>query len=190
MANRSKDNLRRDVSDALIARGFTRSDRVHTLAAGDAFSLWVDTGPIGSSVDVAPFIGLRHDGVESLRATLLGTVAMETAGTVGANVGYVLGLGYRSWAPPTSVAEVMGTIEAGLDRLRDFMSLEKLIAAWDLEGAKRPGWHYSRIAAELYRGNRDAVVKDVVSARADLCKYSDEVCEQFTSFARRVAERL
>ncbi len=114
----NKQNLRKEVSDALVVEGFKRSDRVHSLRVDGDFSLWVDTGPIGSRVDIAPFIGIRHDGIKTLRAELLRSTVISVSGTVGANVGYVLGRGYLSWVPPTSAVEVVSTIQMGLERLR------------------------------------------------------------------------
>lgn len=190
MANKMLADLRRDVSEALIAAGFRRVDRVHTISLPDGFALWVDTGPIGSRPDVAPFVGIRHQGVEELRAALLNTNVVPSAGTVGANVGYVLGIGYRSWEPPSETHEVLPVINAALEKLRGFATLDGLVNAWDLEGAKRPGWQYSRIAAELLNQNWPAARRDLDIARLELCRHKDEVCDQFNSFAGRVLERF
>jgi hypothetical protein len=127
--------------------------------------------------------------VEDLRARLLGTTS-SSGGTVGANVGYVLGAGYLSWTPPATADEVMRAIDVAHDRMEAFMSLEKLAAAWEIEGSKRPGWQYSRIATYLLRGDRQAVEDELAFARAELCRHADELCAQFTSFAQRVQERL
>lgn len=187
MANKS--NLRGDVSRALVSNGFHRDDRLHSIRVDDEFSFWVDTGPIGTRSDIAPFVGIRHRGVEDLRARLLETTS-SGGGTVGANVGYVLGAGYLSWAPPASPDDVVRAIGAARVHLEALMTLDKLAAAWDIEGSKRPGWQYSRIATHLLRGDRKAVNDELASARAELCRHADELCAQFTSFAHRVQERL
>jgi hypothetical protein len=187
MANKS--NLRANVSLALVSSGFRRDDRLHSIPIDEEFSFWVDTGPIGTRSDIAPFVGIRHRGVEDLRARLLETTS-SGGGTVGANVGYVLGAGYLSWAPPASPADVIRAIDAARDRLERFMTLDNMAAAWEIEGSRRPGWQYSRIATHLLRGDRQAVDEDLNSARAELCRHADELCAQFTSFAQRVQERL
>jgi len=182
-----KFNLRRAVSDELVKSGFDRIERVLMLPVNNDFSLWVDTGPLGSRADIAPFIGIRHEGVENLRARLLGTTSLSTAGTVGANVGYVLGVGYRSWEAPSSASEVVTMINTGLDRLRGYTSLKKLVAAWELEGSKRPGWQFSRIATQLASGDIEGAKRSLDAAALELCRYQDEVCAEFQDFKIQVS---
>jgi hypothetical protein len=59
-------NLRKETSRALVDRGYRRDGRIHLLSVDPEFSLWVDTGPLGPRVDIAPFVGLRHEAVENL----------------------------------------------------------------------------------------------------------------------------
>lgn len=183
-------NLRKAVSDGLVRSGFVRTDRVHVKNVDDEFSLWVDTGPLGNRSDIAPFVGIRHHPTEDLRARLMGSEPHTTSGTVGANVGYVLGQGYQWWEPPVEPEEVLTAINAALDTLRPLLSIDRLSVVWEIEGARRPGWQYSQIALELIRGDREAVNRCLLAAQDDLCKRDDEVCEQFRAFAKRVTQLL
>jgi hypothetical protein len=140
--------------------------------------------------DIAPFVGLRHDGVQELVSELMGFPKDEWVGTVGANVGYVLGEGYRWWEPPSEPYEVLQAIDSALDRLRLFLSLDALPVAFTITGAKSPSWRYNEIAILLFQGNRKAVLERIEDARAAFCQQRDEVCEQFEAFAQRVQERI
>lgn len=117
-------NLRSEVSKSLVAHGFKRAGHMHLRRLDSEFSLWVDTGPIGKRSDIAPFVGLRHDSVETLCGELLGVPDDLVVGTVGANVGYVLSGEYRWWDSPSSASEVVQGILSALERLRPFASLE------------------------------------------------------------------
>jgi hypothetical protein len=183
-------NLRREVSNALVARGFRREGRMHLLRVDENFSLWVDTGPLGERSDIAPFVGVRHDGVEQQVSELLGLSADDWVGTVGANVGYVLGDEYKSWEPPRELEEVLRTIDSALERLRPLLSLDKLPRAWEIKGAKDPSWRYREIVILLLRGERQSALDRLDAARAEMCQQKDEICEQFQAFAQRVQARL
>ena len=179
-------NLRREVSNALVGRGFRRRDRIHLLRIDASFSLGVDTGPLGKRSDIAPFVGIRHDGVETLLSELLDLAPDDWVGTVAANVGYVLGKGYQRWEPPTQAEHVLEAIEIALDRLRPLLSLEKLPEAWSIEGARGPLWRYREIIVLLTRGQVADSLMRLEAARAELCRHEDEVCDQFLSFAERL----
>jgi hypothetical protein len=179
-------NLRRQVSKMLVARGFRRDGRAHLQRIDDEFSFAVDTGLLNDKPDIAPFIGIRHESVERRLAQLMELPEEPWIATVGANVGYVLGQGYRWWAPPSTADEVLAAIDAGLERLRPFLSLEKLPGVWDLAGVKDPAWRYRDIVILLLRGERDAIPARLDAAREEFCKVQDEVCEQFEQFARNV----
>lgn len=156
----------------------------------DSFSFGVDTGPLGNRSDIAPFVGIRHDGVQQLRAELMGSPGSQWSGTVSANVGYVLGEEYRWWEPPTPPEEVLRAIHLALDRLRPFLGLDKLPGAWEIQGAKVPGWRYTEITVHLLRGDRQLVLERLEAARSEFCKREDEICEQFRGFEQRVKSRL
>lgn len=183
-------NLRRGVSKALKARGFMQVERMHLLKVDSDFSMWVDTGPIGKQDDIAPFAGLRHEGVENLVADLLGEPRFDWTATVGANVGYILEAGYRYWAPPADVPEVLTAIDGALARLRDFMPLSRLGGAWKIEGAERPGWRFKEIGACFLAGDRAGTLARLEAARLALCKHEDEICEQYRLFAANLTKRL
>jgi len=183
-------NLRKDVSKALVARGFHLWEgRSHLIRVDADFSLGVDTGPLGKRSDIAPYVGIRHDGVQQLRADLMGSSANERTGTVGANVGYVLGEEYRRWEPPSTHEEVLRVIDLALGRLRQYLSLDRLPEAWKIRGTNTPGWRYNEIAALLLKGDHQAVLERLEAARAEYCAYEDGVCEQFRAFEQRVNSR-
>lgn len=85
----SNMTLRKEVSNALVVAGYKRSGRMHQIRTDEEFSLWVDTGPLETREDIAPFIGIRHEPTQQLRARLKGHANDPWVGTVGANVGYV-----------------------------------------------------------------------------------------------------
>lgn len=123
-------NLRREVSKALVARGFERDGRSHRLRLSDGFSFYVDTGPLGRQSDISPEIGIRHDEVERIACELEGLEYDEWVGTVGANVGYVNGDGYRTWEGIESKEEVLRELDKAMDRLRPYLRLDRLLDAW------------------------------------------------------------
>lgn len=162
---------------------------MHLLRLDSEFSFWVDTGPLGKRVDIAPYIGIRNDKVELLGAELEGLPQDDTVGTVGANVGYVLGEDYRRWEPPSTPEEVLRTIDRGLDHLKQYLSLDRLPEAWKIRGTNTPGWRYNEIATLFLKGDRQAVLERLEAARVEYCAYQDEVCEQFRAFEQRVKSR-
>lgn len=181
-------NLRRQVSRLLVARGFRRVGRAHLQRLDDEFSFAVDTGL--SQYHISPFVGIRSESVERRLAELMELPQDKWIATVGANLGYLLGQGYRSWAPPTTAEEVLAAIEAGLERLRPFLALEKLPGVWDLTGIRDPAWRYREIVILLLSGLRDAIPERLAAAREEFCKRQDEVCEQFEQFAKNVGASL
>lgn len=112
-------------------------------------------------------------------------------GTVGANVGYILGGEYRWWDSPSSVPEVEQVIFSALERLRPFASLSTLSGAWDIKGADAdPGKAYRLVVVWLLLGDIGKVRDHLRLARIEYCKQDDEVCEQFRHFEARVEERI
>ena len=138
-------NLRQEVSKILVGRGFRRKDRMHLLQVDKDFYYWVDTGPLEKRSDIAPFVGIRHDGVETLFAEFLGVPKDDSSGTVGANVGYVLQEGYLSWDPSSEPKEVLNKIDEALERYKPFISLGKLMGAWDVAAIADPNRPYREI---------------------------------------------
>lgn len=175
--------LRGAVSKALIEQGFRHQGRMHRLPIDAGFSFWVDTGPLGKRDDIAPFVGLRSEEVEALVSSFLGLPLDAWVGTVGANIGYVLGREYSSWESPTPVSEVLATIKEGLERLRPFASRGALAGAWDLVGKEDPSYWYRRlVVARLTQDPPHHLARLASLAEADLCSTQDEVCEEFTRF--------
>ncbi len=181
-------NLRKEVSNALVSRGFRRNGRMHMLRVDGDFSFWVDTGPLGQRVDIAPFVGIRHDRVEQLKAELMHLPQDDWVGTVGANVGYALGQQYKWWEAPAQCDEVMNTIELALEGLRPFLSLSKLPEAWAIQGARTPGWRYRDIVVSVLTGDSAGVLSRLESAREAFCQQEGEICEQFRLFARNLSQ--
>jgi len=183
--------LRKQVSDALRARGYKRIDRsVHLLRLDADFSLAVNTGVVGLAADIAPFIGLRSDSVEAARAELMALPEYPSTLTVAANVGYVLDGVYRAW-PPGSPSDLLPMIDAGLDALRPFASLSNLGSAFGIKGiAESPGTPYVAVVVALLLKDRASVFSALNRARSAFCSQPDEVCDQFLAFESRVLQRL
>jgi len=179
-------NLRREVSKTLRARGFRQFERMHLRPVDSEFSLWVDTGPIGSRSDIAPFVGLRHDRTEHLVPELLDVPYFDWTATVGANVGYVLGEEYQRWNPPSTADEVLVAVDAALETLKDFMPLSRLPEAWNIRGAQTPGWRFHEIVVFYLLEDRMKMNAKLEAARASLCQTEDGVCEQFRGFEKRL----
>ena len=183
-------NLSRKVSNALVARGYRRYDRNHLFRVDQDWSFCVDTGPLGKQSDIHPFVGIRHDGVETILAELMALPAYDWTGTVGANVGYILGFGYIWWKPPSQPEEVLRAIDHAIERLRPFLNLERLPELWNTPGTKEPAWRFKEMVILLLLGKREALFERLDAARAVECKNEDEICEQFRSFEQRILVRL
>jgi len=149
----------------------------------------VDTGPLGTRTDIAPFVGLRHDGVERLFAECLGETEDAWVATVGANVGYVLGGEYLYWDDPKAVDEVLHKITSALTTLSRIRSLDTLTDAV-AANVDDPGRHYRLVCLAAIRDRPDEVTQQLTEARATYCARPDAVCEQFLGFERRIRERL
>jgi hypothetical protein len=162
---------------------------MHIRAVDREFSVVVDTGPLGSRADIAPFVGIRHEATERLYSELLDIPLDEFVATVGANVGYVLGTGYRRWEPSSAPAEVLLAIESAVEKLRPFMRLEALEQAWAVTEVGGPGKPYRRVILALLRGASTAFVQSLREAEAQLCRHEDEVCAQFRGFSDRARAR-
>lgn len=118
-------NLRREVVSSLTDRGYLRKDRTHFLPIDEERSWVVDTGPLDSHrTDIAPFVGIRHESLEKLMSELLDVPHNGVNASVGANVGYVLGVGYKTYKSPTAVANVLNAIDAAQERLRQHLGIE------------------------------------------------------------------
>jgi hypothetical protein len=184
-------NVRRLVSAALVERGYVRDDRMHLLRVDTERSWVVDTGPLGGKrTDIAPFVGIRVESLEKMTAELLQVPAGESNASVGANVGYVLGLGYKTYIPPTAVAHVISAIDAAQERLKPYFSLAELPEIWKMTGVYDPGWQYRDITIKLLTGRYAVVPHSLEEARKEFCQFDDEVCEQFRGFERNVRKRL
>lgn len=187
----TKKNLRRDVSNALVKRGYVRDGRMHLKRLAGDFSWVVDTGPLERGNDVAPFVGIRHDGLEELLAALLGVPLDRTIASVGDNIGFLLDGEYRSWSNGQKVEDVLSAITLAEERLLPYLRLENLAGVWNLTSrTSDPAWRYREIALLLLRGETRDVSDRLDAARADFCRYEDEVCEQFKDFERRVHQHL
>lgn len=184
-------NLRREVSAALIDRGYSRDDRMHLLSIDGERSWVVDTGPLDSKrADIAPFVGVRHESLEKLTSELLNVPPHASNASAGANVGYVLGVGYKNYIPPTATSIVMSAIDAAQDRLRPYLSVEDLPAIWKLTGVYDPGRRYRDVVINLMTGRHSDIPKSLEEARTEFCEYEDEVCAQFRVFEENVRKQM
>lgn len=181
--------LRKAVSHRLLDLGFRSSGRMHRRRVDSEFSEVVDTGPLGGRADIAPFVGLRHDGVEHLFSECLGVDKDAWVATVGANVGYVLGREYLSWADPAAVDAVLEHIASALGRYARVRSLDELAHAWSIAGLDDPGRCYRQVCIAVLLNRKDDVTRSLLEAKAAYCARPDGVCEQFLGFERRVLVR-
>ena len=183
--------LRKQVSDALVQLGYRRRGRTHLLPVNDDFSFCVDTGPIGPRTDIAPFVGIRSDSVEHARAELMSVEDDEWIGTVGGNVGYVLGGEYRWWNEGASAQAIVEDILAALETLRPYTSLTTIADVFTCGWASgNPGAPYALVVIALLNADPPLVVRQLAHAELVLCARADEVCDQFRAFDARVRERL
>jgi hypothetical protein len=183
-------NLRTEVSIELVKRGYKRIGRVHLLRIDDDWRFNVDTGPIGSRSDIAPFVGLRNERVEYLVSKFMDLENHPTTGTVSANVGYILDTEYKRWDIPSHPQEVLDFIDKAFVRLKAFQSLELLPEAWQLKGTQFPGWQSSLAVTYLLNGNRKGLEDTLALARKDFCSSEDAACEQWRNFERRLNEYI
>lgn len=186
-------NLRREVTNALVAEGFVRGKRVHRKPLDGEWSLLVDTGEIGKATDIAPYAGLRCASVERLLLDLCQLPPSEDTSTAGANVGYVLGGEYRSWlplpgGPPVTVEEVVTTIHAALDRLAGYRRLDLLQAAWKTIPDSRldPSHAYRRVIVQYLLGDETGLQRELAAAEDAYCFRDDDICADFRAFRERL----
>jgi hypothetical protein len=182
--------LRRAVSEALLARGFRRHGRMHHLRLQPGVSFWVDTGPVGKRTDIAPFVGIRFDDIERVVGELMELPFDAWVGTAGANVGYVLGQGFKQWEPPTAPEVVIEAIDAALQRLQSFASIQDLPSLWDLVSRDDPWWRYREMAALLIQGDRELIARRLEEAEDEFCRTEGGMCDQFHAFARQMRARI
>lgn len=174
-----------------MGRGYVQKSRTLSLPI-DTDRFWViDTGPFDSKrTDIAPFVGIRHEALEALTSELLEVPRDGANASIGANVGYILGIGYKTYAAPTAVANVLDVIDKAQEQLRPHLAIEAVPVIWKLTGVYDPGWRYRDIAIKLMTG-RDADIPNALNeARAEFCEYDDEVCAQFRSFEKNVRNRM
>lgn len=183
-------NLRSEVSRALIASGFTRTDRMHMRRVTLDWSFWVDTGPIGRRCDIAPRVGIRHDGIERKFAELMNVPADNMVGTIGTNIGYIRGQGYQTWEPPSEPNEVMAAITEALELFRPFLDLQKVHELWKIEGTQDPLWRYREIILFYIRGEECVLLDKLQQARTIFCARNDAVCEQYLEFTGRLRKKM
>jgi hypothetical protein len=193
-------NLRRDVSSALVADGFVRGKRVHVKRVDADWSLLVDTGTvfkgeIGQSKDIAPGVGIRHEGVEQLLQQLCSLPASADSGTVWANAGYIVDGKYRAWLPPfapgmppVTVDEVLAVIRAALTQLSGYLALERVPAAWEdiRETQSDPACAYRRVVVQLLLRDTAGVQRELSRAEHHYCIRDDEIAADFRAFRDRV----
>jgi hypothetical protein len=185
-------NLRREISKALMARGFERNGRAHRLRLSDGFSFVVDTGPLGKDSDIAPWVMIRNDEVDRLESELSNLEYDGWGGHIGANVGCLNGNGYQTWENPVDKEEVLRAIDQAMDRLRPYLGLDRMADAWNaFRIPDEPIRIFREIPIMLLRGADDAaILRKLDEARPIHCKHGGPVTEQFLRFEARVRRRL
>ena len=176
-------NLRRAVSDALVADGFERDDRLLRLRVDDEWAWIIDTGfldPDGQ--DMAPWLGLRHDSVQRVLTECKGRPGSAFVGTAGSNVGYILGGGYRIWAPSASPASVLDGIQSARAVLEKFMTLRTLPGAYEIRGAKSPLWRFRLACIYYLLADEPGLESALAEGARTECRHQDAVCDQFRKF--------
>jgi hypothetical protein len=183
--------LRKRISDALIDLGFSRRRQAHFKRVDNDFSFCVDTGVIGWSTDIVPYVGIRSDVVERARTELMMLPNDDWVATAGSNVGYVLGGEYRTWQGGSRPQAVLDDILAALESLRPFMGLTTISDVFTRDWAARnPGTPYARVVVALLTDDAPRVARELAYAESIFCIKQDEVCDQFKEFAARVRARL
>lgn len=183
-------NLRRQVSDTLVERGYSRDGRMHLLRLTDELSWVVDTGPLGKEGDISPFVGIRHDALEQLVFRLLDLPLDPSVASVGANVGYIVDDAFQTWSPHSKVSDVLAVIALAQEKLMPYLSLEKLPGVWALTRLRDPGMRYRQIAILLLLQDYLSIPETLETARSEFCRFEDAMCEQFRGFERRVRSML
>lgn len=183
-------SLRKAVSRALVVRGYERDGRTHLKAVGDGVHVYVDTGPVGRQTDIAPYVGLRHDAVSDLVSDLLELPRDRFVGTVGANVGYVLGRGYAAWYDPGDADAVLAAIDQAEITLLDYVPLHRLPDAWSLtDGTLAPGYYYKIAATWLLLEEAENASHWLRVAKDNECRFEGSLCDQYKRVERN-ARRL
>ncbi|HXK58265.1 MAG TPA: hypothetical protein PLP42_00085 [Acidobacteriota bacterium] len=122
---------------------------MHLQRFDEAFSFWVDTGPLGTRDDIAPFVGVRNNQIEQIVGELLGLPDDGWTGTAGANVGYILDGKYRYWSSPTRADEVLGAIETTI--VLSLLLGEREVLAEQLESARSQFCRYEDGLCDEFR---------------------------------------
>ena len=200
--------LRQVVSDLLVEQGYRREgQRLVRRIDGDFCSV-VDVGRLfKGTLDIAPWIGIHHHGVDQLVADLHERPRPdESSATVGSNVGYVTDGTYRKWidADDPSGAQllaiqptflwgnpqvVLTAIAEARTKLDEYASLDRLPGAFEIPGADLIG-HFTLAAIYLLLGDEPAVCKWLVQGELRDCRQEGPVCEQFRRFERNVLARM
>ena len=189
--------LRQQVAAELQRRGYRGRRGTLGLPLDEDFSYVVVIGSVSQRSDVvAPGVGLCCVPVEGLLVDLGVVPALESPlefrTTVGANVGYVLGEGYRSFQPPASVGDVIETIDAGLHVLDAYRSVPGVAVGIDAVGgaASYPGASYARVVACHLAGDAQGMERALERARVEYLRYpDDEIAATFREFERRLSAR-
>ncbi len=194
--------LRKAISDRLRASGFKRIDggSKHLLALDPEWSLFVDTGTLGTATGIAPWVGLRSESIEAARAELMELATFPGSATVSSNVGYVLDNTYRSWSARSedddasigqAVEEIGQSIRSALGRLRPLASFAALPAAFAIEpNPTMPGRFYVGAILPLLAGDAAATHAALAAGRHHFAPHAPDIRAQFEAFATRVFNRL
>jgi len=186
----SEQNLRRLVSERLIAAGYVRTGRNHMKPLVPGVAAIVSTGPLDGRPDIDPWVGLRNDRVEELDTQLSGMRNDAHIATVGSNVGYILGGEFRHWTGDENVEEVLSEIEKAQGVLASFADLARLSDAWKIRGTEGPGYQRRLAVVNYLLGNQPETERWLREAERVECRVQDELCDEFQRFKANLVALL
>lgn len=183
---------RREIAEILKQSGFRLVEGVLRKDLDSEWSILVALGPLNRREDASVTVGLRSESVQKALSGLDGLEDFPYVATAAADLGYVLGGTFKIWSPPETPQLVVENIHAGLDRIRPFAELERLLDAFDAFPAMEamPSAHYVMVVIELLRGRPVEVERQLAAAEKLYCRKDNDVCADFRAFEARVRQQL
>lgn len=185
--------LRKELAKVFVTAGWKKVNDVLRRDEDPEWSMVVGLGPLNRREDVSAALGIRSESVQGLHTELSGLENAPTVATVGANYGYVTGGSFKMWAAPEdSVEDIYQNILGGLEKLRPYMSLDRVADAYVAIPAAEadPSAHYRLIVIELLRERPEAVAAAMQQAEKVYCRRDDEICADFRAFQEKARARF
>jgi hypothetical protein len=175
----------------LAARGFVRDGTRFVRDGGGGFTLIVDPGDLWAGLLAsAPWVGLRHEGVERLLVELVGGEPAEAgqSATVTLTVRVEEGSGTPGNAPVTADA-ALAAIDEGLRTLTACSSLDRLAELHERLG---PGSmsHVTLAAIHFLSGDERGACRRLAEGERVDCAREDLVAARFRVFERNLLARM